>query len=836
MIKKIEIFKFSREQLILILLSSISITIHILWLSLDRSLPAWDQAAHLTNALNFQRVINHTQILSPNWWHELWAQSPSYRAPFIYILTVPFLNIFGKSSNSGILVNLLFIPVITFSTYYLGKRAFNDQIGLWAAGLCLMFPALLAFQLDYLLDYGIVGVTTVTFLILTLWQDANTKLASWQWSLLFGISFGCLMLTKPTGFLFLLVPGVFLLGSFIKHRHWLGLLQSGLALIIAWSICGGWYRQNWLTIITSAISANGMGKGEGDPSGTTLDGWLYYLKLLPELISSPILITAIGCAILWLFTRSKYNDPIQSKQILWLLLYCFGAYSFCSLATNKDGRFISPLLPILSIFIAYSLNLFQTSWFRWLRWFIAGLSGLLLLIHIFPIPGTDNFLKIAHTGYIYPHMLQTKPELSSQQLIKEIINNQPYLRSNIGSLVSSQEINFENLDFYGQVHNFQVYAREFSGSDQPEQQLVEKDIKAFNWYALKTGDIGKINKKLLPIVERDPALQLHKNWTTRDGSLLKLYRRKHIPILVKPISENVEHVQLEKVTISPTSGLSIDTTYQLSGDRDSLKDGLLLLTWQGQDSPKGMLREQTWHHDHGIGLGELYFDSPFAEAKAPPTERLHHQTNIPSFQITEHLAMLPPAKLPLDGYQLTATYLNRRTGATFPLVVPKIDIQPPTAHPSELDLITKLNQLGKLFARGKIDPVFSELAILNQFDPIQDYLVQAQQAINYRIATGDNNLDLKYTLALTQALQRQIEPLLNNLTKITQQDPQNSSAWTYLGVVRLYNWQPQSAEMVFKQAESLSSPPSALATLKIVSALFRFDLPQVWQRFQAVPK
>lgn len=802
----------NREQIILIALCLISITIHLTWLAVDRSQPAWDQAGHLTGVLNFQRVLDRIQLFSPDWWHDLWAQATSYRAPSIYLLTVPLFNIFGKSFHSGILVNLLFIPVILYSTYYLGKRAFDARIGLWAAGICLMSPALLSFQLDYLLDYGIVAITILSFLVLTLWKDAITQRESWQWSSIFGILFGCLMLTKPTGFLFLFVPGVFLLGSFIRSRNWIGLLQAGLVLIVAWSIFGGWFGQNWLTIITSAIAANGMGAGEGDPPGNTLMGWLYYVQLLPELISLPILIMAIGCTAIWLFKRSKYPGSIQSQQVFWLFLYFIGAYIFCSLATNKDGRFISPILPVSSIFLAYILNLSQSIWFDRLRWFTVGLNALLLAVHILPIPGTDSLRNITQLGYSYPPMAQVKPEMSNQELIQSIVTNQPYLRSTIGSMVSSREINFENLDFYGHVRDFQVYAREFIGSANEEKQLVEKDIKAFNWYALKTGDVGKIDRKLIPIVERDPDLQLHQSWKTRDGSILKLYRRKNVPIVVEPLTETIGKVRLEQVAIAPSSGLSVDTTYQLSGDRNALKHGLLLLNWQSGD--------RTWTHDRGIGRGELYLED----------------RKISSFRVTEHSAMLPPAKLPLASYQLTATYLDRQTGKTYPLAVPKIEIRSISSHPAELDLITKLNQLSEPFAQGKIDPVFSEIAILNQVDPIQDYLVQAQQAIQYRLDRGDTNLGLRYTLALTQALQRQIDPLLDNLTKITQQDPQNPSAWTYLGVVRLYNWQPQSAETVLKKAEALPAPPAALATLKVVSAIFRGDLPEVIHRLQPVAK
>jgi predicted Zn-dependent protease len=191
---------------------------------------------------------------------------------------------------------------------------------------------------------------------------------------------------------------------------------------------------------------------------------------------------------------------------------------------------------------------------------------------------------------------------------------------------------------------------------------------------------------------------------------------------------------------------------------------------------------------------------------------------------------LPPAKLPIETYQLSATYLNRLTGQILPLTVPKIEIRSTKTRSNQLDLITQLHRLSPSFARGQTDSVFGEIAIINQYDPVQDYLIQAQKAIEYRLAQGNTDLNLRYTLALSQALQRQIEPLLANLTQIVAQDSQNPAALTYLGVVRLYNWQPQAAETVFKKAEALPSPPQALQTLKIVSALFRFNLPQLWQR------
>jgi 4-amino-4-deoxy-L-arabinose transferase-like glycosyltransferase len=807
MIKHTSGIKLSSHQLILTIIIAIAATIQIIWLLLDRSVPTWDDASHLTNALNYYRVISHIQLFSATWWHELWAQSPSYTAPLIYILTVPFLAILGKAVSSAILVNILFITILVCTIYALSKSVFNTQISLWASGLCLMFPALLNVQTMYLLDYGIVSMCCLTFLTLTRWKNAITRRQSWQWSLIFGITFGCLMLSKPTGFLFLLFPSIYLLGSFIRARRWLGIVQFGVVLIISWSIYGNWFSQNWLTVITSAMGANAMGKAEGDPGGDTLAGWLYYIRMLPDLISLPILIVTTGLVLLWVFKKQPIGNLLKNPHAVWLLIYCFGGYLFCSLATNKDSRFILPIFPVIGIFIAASFHLFQTTWASKLRWATVGITGSIVLLNLFGIAGLDNVLKIPYIGYSLIHRIELK-SFPHHQIIEAIVKEQPYLRSTIGVLASSRDLNAENLNLYGSLADFQVYARYFVNSTTDKPALIEKDLKSLNWYITKTGSNGYINPKILPAIEQNPQVQLDRTWQMPDTSIVKLYRRQQLPIVVEPITTPIPKVRLEKVTISPASELAVNTSYQLSGDRELLQHGLLLLTWQSQD--------RTWHHDRAIGLGNLY---------------LQH-SDLHSFRVTENSVMLPSATSPLTGYQLTATYLDRQTGTTYPLSVPKIEVRSTVTNLFEPDPLSKLHQLSKLFALGKIDPVFSELNTLNQYDPTQDYLAQAQQALTYRIEHGESQLELKYTLALTQVLQRQIEPLLANLTSISQQDPQNPYAWMYLGFVRLYHWQPQAAETAFRIAGRLPAPPPELATLKVISALFRFNFFEVWQRWK----
>ncbi|NJK35803.1 MAG: hypothetical protein HC919_13175 [Oscillatoriales cyanobacterium SM2_2_1] len=63
-----------------------------LWFSLDQAPPAWDQGDHLTKAMHHWRVFAASghPWFSEAWWRELWAQAPTQRAPWAYLVTVPF--------------------------------------------------------------------------------------------------------------------------------------------------------------------------------------------------------------------------------------------------------------------------------------------------------------------------------------------------------------------------------------------------------------------------------------------------------------------------------------------------------------------------------------------------------------------------------------------------------------------------------------------------------------------------------------------------------------------------------------------------------------------------
>ncbi len=799
--------QIKRDYIILLIIWFAGLIIDRLWFFLDDSIPSYDQSAHLTTAFNHYRIFQNFQILSGDWWLSLWQLTPSYRAPFVYICTVPFLLLFGQGYDQASLVNLMYTAIILISVYHLGIYLFNNRkIAITSSVFCLLFPILGIMRTDYLLDYGLTALVILTFTILTIWRDSYAGFLSWILTLSLGLGIGLIMLAKPTGFIFLLIPGILTLISFIRKSKYIKLLQTGLSLILAWLICGSWYSLNWLTIITSALNANNVGKAEGDPPPTTIAGWLVYPNLMPESVGLPILVVSIGILLIYLIKPKFRIDPITAKYhksgLNWLLIYLLSSYIVCSLGTNKDIRFILPIFPILSLILSYCFNLINSSWFNKIRLATIGLSGIILLNNLFPLP-----LIQVWGGQHLPNNESQRYPLA--QLIDKINQTNPYLRSTLGVIpVSTPQVNEFTLDYFGSLADFRVDGRKLT----TKLSQIEQDLKYFSWYVTRDnepdepGERGETKRKLKSLVESSPDLKLQDEWVLPSGDKLRLYQRINPAVVIEKLNNTNSGITLKQAIAA--NQLIVDRNnpvqYEITGSWDDLQNGLLLLKWHNQQS--------SWYHDHAIGLGNLYCGS-----KCRPQG---------SFRVFETISTFVPKTLPLGKYQLSALYLDRRNSKVTPLNIPTINVtvtnQGEIEKSPALDLVSRMSQLAIELQKGKLENIFVQIDNLNQYDPTQDYLKQIEFAANYRLQNEPDNLNWRYTLLLSQVLQRQVPELIQNLTELTKYDAKNPYVWLYLAFIYLYDFQPVQAEQKLAIAEQLQSDIPELKTLKKVTNIMKF--------------
>ena len=776
-----------------------------LWIWLDRSVPSWDPADNLTNALHFLPTLAQADWFSGDWWTQFWARSSKY-PPLLFALTVPFLQLFGLGEDQALLVNLLFSAVLLLSVYGIGRHLFDDRSGVWAAGLCILLPRLYTNRLQYFMDFPLAAMVALSFYCLTLWRDEKQRSRQWLWGLGFGASFGLAILTKQSALLFFLVPLVWLV--VVCGRSGQRLVQLASGLLVTLAIALPWVRTNWIYQISAAFNSNVKSAiDEGDPPLSSIAAWTYYWQDLPRALSWPLLILPIASLMLyWLLPTRQKITTSERQGLIWLLGFWLGAFGLWSAIVNKDGRYILPALPIVAIVLAYGL----TRWRPTVGRVAIALAGFLLLSNLFGIGGTAIAQRLSPQAELLPVLGATFPHA---EVIDTIIRAQPQQIANLGMLASNPAVNQHTFNYYGNVRNFQVFSRQM-GRDKGQ---TEEELRSLSWFLTqpdRRADAAR--RELTEAIDRSPDFRLNQTWTLPDNSRIQLYQRSRLPVMVQPAATTQTQLTLDRVTV-PTRvppDEPIPITYTWSGTWQQLTSGLVLLTWRQQNG------SAFWLHDHGIGLGSLY-------APAAPPDR--------SFQVTEQTAMQPPDTP--GTYRLEAVYLNDK-GQTEAIAVPPITITldpaaPPVAAP-ELDWVTQLRSRAADLPKGieALEEIFANIAQLNMFDPIQAYADQAARTLAVRQQQNPKNQEYAYGLAFAYALQQQVAPTIAALERVVQQDSQNPNAYAYLAAAHLYALHPHAAQAAIDSALAIAPDQPELHAIASAAAFMRGNVWQAWQQWQ----
>jgi hypothetical protein len=495
------------------------------------------------------------------------------------------------------------------------------------------------------------------------------------------------------------------------------------------------------------------------------------------------------------------------QAMRWLLIFLGGGYLLCSLNINKDSRYITSLLPVLAIVLAQGLVLFPDR-LRAFRWGAIGLTGLVAFL---------NFLPLNSTNALQHHIRRTG-DWHQADVVNEVIQVEPYLKNTIGVLPSLANFNQHNLNYAGVLRNFQVYGRQVGTN----VKQVDREQRSLSWFVIKDGEQGAIRQteaqaKMSRAIAQSPDFQEQKAWALPDGSTLKLYQRMIPPVQVQAVNQpKSDRIKLDQLRVpnQAAAGKPMPITYRWSGDWQQLQSGLVILTWQKQGS--------RWFHDHAIGLGNLNLSSGDKGTQ---------------YQVVERLSALPP-KDAQGTYTLKATYLNRETGASYEVPVPavtlKIDPKAPAPAARELDFVTQLRSLSTTMPTGlkALDKIFAEVGQLNQLDPVQDYVTQTRQALEYRLKQDPKNLDFAYGVALSQVLKRKVDPAIAALETVTKLDSKNAIAYAYLAFVNLYDFRPRAAQKALDQALVLDPNLRELHSLNAVTGLMKGNFVQAWQEYR----
>ncbi len=794
-----------RDAWILLGLWLAGLLLDVLWLQRHGQPPAWDQGEHLSRALGVWQVLGEAAPFDPLWWQRLWAETPTYRGPFTYLVTAPVFSLLGPGYGSAILSNSLFEALLLGSLYGMGRLAHSRAAGLWSAFLCGVAPALLNQRSDYLIDFSLTAVLTATWWLLTVRVLASPR-HPWLWTLGGGLGLGAVVLTRPTGLVMLWLPLLALawmaLAALVQQGRPARLAESLLGVAAATAVAWPWWSQNWLTILSTVNKARQWGVLYQDGlEANTLAGWLFYPRLLPTMAGATLVAVVVaGGALSWWRSRVAPATALPWRRLAWWLSFPLGALLLATLMSTKDFRFVLPLVPqlclALGILLASATGRWTTSW----RLAVVGLG-------IWGALASQFALAANPTGFP-PRPPIADPPWPLEAIVATIRQRSPYQLSTLAVLPDSQGLNAFNLDAEGRRQDFRVAARQTVA---PLDQL-DGDLAGFDWFLLKGGDQGVMSDErqaaLDGLVRRSAAFQPAGRWPLPDGSSAELFGRRDLSLEVTPVACGPDRRLQLDLSVEPPAplrpGSEAVLVSRLRGPADQLRDGLLLLDWRPD-----------WRHDRGIGQGMVRAGAAGC------------------LEVRERLALVVPAGLPDGTYQLQARATDGQgrplalQSAPLPLTVAATGGGTQAGAPP--NRIDQLVDLGRLLRRGELDRLFRQVGQINQRDPQQIYLAQGERLLRARLQerparSGSADLEDLYGLALAQALQRHADGAVDTLQRIVSIEPTNPHALMALGFVQLYRFHPGQAQVALDAAARLDPGNRTLRTLRAVASGLRLDV------------
>lgn len=300
--------------------------------------------------------------------------------PGVYGVAAPFALLFGSYSVwTTQCTNAVFTVVLLLAVFLLGRVLGGARVGLWAALLTVLCPALVASTWYLSLDYPLAGMVLMGLYLL--WRTRGFTGA--RATLLFGVWSGLGICVKVNYPLYLLVPSAVALIRALKggHRREPAMLLPAAAAITL-GIAQLALAPDWTTLWRD-LGVHAVGR---NLPASTIDPWsLEWFLALPRFAASnypwPLLLLAVpGLVALHLGRRRPAG---------WLLLSFFWGGLVClTLMTNKMERYLLPLYPLACVLAAWWLARLPG------RWRLAG-------------PGAA---AVAHLGLLaYLHLVAPTP-------------------------------------------------------------------------------------------------------------------------------------------------------------------------------------------------------------------------------------------------------------------------------------------------------------------------------------------------------------------------------------------------------------------------------------------
>lgn len=315
------------------------------------------------------------------------------RPPLYQILSMPFILLFGRSMDSGLILNLVFWALLIAFIYLAGKTAGNAGTGLLASVFVASYPPLIQASRLFRPHFALAACTA-----LILWRALALlgRRSSWNvWWFMLSLTFGALIHPKIAGVLLIPAPlfslyvvffqdAPYVPGSVREFPKWAWaklsdpIVRNGFlpAIVLAVLPILAWYL---------SIGSSAFGAFKRITSETIADfrgfefykvGFNDYPPSLWYLLSMPYALSNVLTLFFWI--GFIYLVVKRRRSHLVLLVFFLGAYIVHANYKTLAWLNFTPILPIVALISAVWISEIRNKKIAWTMASVAAISSLVV--------------------------------------------------------------------------------------------------------------------------------------------------------------------------------------------------------------------------------------------------------------------------------------------------------------------------------------------------------------------------------------------------------------------------------------------------------------------------
>ena len=132
--------------------------------------------------------------------------------------------------------------------------------------------------------------------------------------------------------------------------------------------------------------------------------------------------------------------------------------------------------------------------------------------------------------------------------------------------------------------------------------------------------------------------------------------------------------------------------------------------------------------------------------------------------------------------------------------------------------ISKVKLLGDFLKKGEFEKLFNLVGVINQSDPGQIYLKDAEKIYLQRFNDNEKVNDL-YNILICKILQRKVDSAEKTINLILKKDFSNGNAQLAKSIINIYLLDKKDARLSLKNAKIYDKSEESTEILKIVDGL-----------------